>query len=136
MQVHLIAGQTDAVVDKIATVNSTQSRVGVENIGRPFFDCRFRKQPREPVCAARDRTHAGDGLAQLSYELNAGRAGRANNRNFHHDGRGLHECNHVERWHVRCANLCFGGLKRNRLFMAASHSVYSLYVNTQGEPGG
>ena len=22
----------------------------------------------------------------------------------------------------RCANLCFGGLKRNRLFMAASHS--------------
>ena len=32
----------------------------------------------------------------------------------------------------RCANLCFGGLMRNRLFMAASHSVYSLYVNTQG----
>jgi gluconolactonase len=32
----------------------------------------------------------------------------------------------------RCANLCFGGRWRNRLFMAASHSVYSLYVNTQG----
>ncbi len=32
----------------------------------------------------------------------------------------------------RCANLCFGGLQRNRLFMAASTSVYSLYVNTQG----
>ena len=32
----------------------------------------------------------------------------------------------------RCANLCFGGAKRNRLFMAASTSVYSLYVNTQG----
>jgi gluconolactonase len=32
----------------------------------------------------------------------------------------------------RCANLCFGGLHRNRLFMAASTSVYSLYVNTQG----
>ncbi|MDB5898221.1 MAG: Gluconolactonase [Ramlibacter sp.] len=32
----------------------------------------------------------------------------------------------------RCANLCFGGRHRNRLFMAASHSVYSLYVNTQG----
>jgi gluconolactonase len=30
------------------------------------------------------------------------------------------------------ANLCFGGAKRNRLFIAASHSVYSLYVNTQG----
>jgi gluconolactonase len=36
----------------------------------------------------------------------------------------------------RCANVCFGGPKRNRLFMAASHSVYSLYVNTQGVKGG
>ena len=36
----------------------------------------------------------------------------------------------------RCANVCFGGVKRNRLFMAASHSIYSLYVNTQGAPGG
>ena len=32
----------------------------------------------------------------------------------------------------RCANLCFGGAKNNRLFMAASHSVYALYVNTTG----
>ena len=31
-----------------------------------------------------------------------------------------------------CANLCFGGVQRNRLFMAASQSLYSLYVNTQG----
>jgi gluconolactonase len=36
----------------------------------------------------------------------------------------------------RCANLCFGGRHRNRLFMAASHSVYALYVNTQGVAGG
>jgi gluconolactonase len=36
----------------------------------------------------------------------------------------------------RCANLCFGGTYRNRLFMAASTSLYSLYVNTQGAPGG
>jgi gluconolactonase len=36
----------------------------------------------------------------------------------------------------RCANLCFGGRHRNRLFMAASHSLYSLYVNTQGVAGG
>jgi gluconolactonase len=36
----------------------------------------------------------------------------------------------------RCANVCFGGVKRNRLFMAASHSVYSLYVGTQGVKGG
>jgi len=32
----------------------------------------------------------------------------------------------------RCANLCFGGRHRNRLFMAASHSLYALYVNVQG----
>lgn len=36
----------------------------------------------------------------------------------------------------RCANLCFGGVKRNRLFMAASQSIYALYVNTQGAVGG
>ena len=34
----------------------------------------------------------------------------------------------------RCANLCFGGVDRNRLFMAASTSVYALYVNVQGVP--
>ena len=31
-----------------------------------------------------------------------------------------------------CANICFGGPKRNRLFMAASQSLYALYVATQG----
>lgn len=31
-----------------------------------------------------------------------------------------------------CANLCFGGRRRNRLFMAASTSVYAVYVETQG----
>jgi gluconolactonase len=36
----------------------------------------------------------------------------------------------------RCANVCFGGLKRNRLFMASSQSLYALYVNTQGVAGG
>ncbi len=36
----------------------------------------------------------------------------------------------------RCANVCFGGRKRNRLFMAASQSIYALYVNTRGAFGG
>ena len=36
----------------------------------------------------------------------------------------------------RCANVCFGGAKRNRLFMAAAHSLYAVYVNTQGAPVG
>ena len=31
-----------------------------------------------------------------------------------------------------CANLCFGGPKRNRLFMAGSTSLYAVYVETQG----
>ena len=36
----------------------------------------------------------------------------------------------------RCANLCFGGVARNRLFMTASQSVYALHVNTRGVRGG
>ena len=31
-----------------------------------------------------------------------------------------------------CANICFGGAKRNRLFMGASQSLYAVYVETQG----
>jgi gluconolactonase len=31
-----------------------------------------------------------------------------------------------------CANLCFGGEKRNRLFMVASQSLYAVYVETRG----
>ncbi len=34
----------------------------------------------------------------------------------------------------RCANLTFGGRYRNRLFMVASTSVFSLYTNAQGLP--
>ena len=36
----------------------------------------------------------------------------------------------------RCANLCFGGRNRNRLLMTAAQSLFSLYVNAQGVPGG
>lgn len=32
----------------------------------------------------------------------------------------------------RCANLTFGGPKRNRLFMASSHSLYAVYVGVRG----
>jgi gluconolactonase len=32
----------------------------------------------------------------------------------------------------RCANLCFGGPKNNRLYMASSHSLYALYVESHG----
>jgi gluconolactonase len=36
----------------------------------------------------------------------------------------------------RCANLCFGGRARSRLFMASSQSIYALYVNVAGAAGG
>jgi gluconolactonase len=51
---------------------------------------------------------------------------------FNPDGKLIGRINLPE----RCANLCFGGTYRNRLFMVASTSVYSLYVNTQGAIGG
>lgn len=31
-----------------------------------------------------------------------------------------------------CANLCFGGLKKNRLFMTVSQSLFSIYVEANG----
>ncbi|WP_088278549.1 SMP-30/gluconolactonase/LRE family protein [Ideonella sp. A 288] len=49
-------------------------------------------------------------------------------RVFDRDGRLLAHIHLPE----RCANLCFGGARRNRLFMASSHSLYALYVNTRG----
>ena len=42
----------------------------------------------------------------------------------------------VDASHIALVGYCFGGVYRNRLFMAASTSVYSLYVNTQGVAGG
>jgi gluconolactonase len=32
----------------------------------------------------------------------------------------------------RRANLCFGGPKGNRLYMASSHALYALYVEADG----
>jgi gluconolactonase len=34
----------------------------------------------------------------------------------------------------RCANLCFGGEHRNRLFMACGHGLFALYADAQGTP--
>ena len=31
-----------------------------------------------------------------------------------------------------CSNVCFGGVRRNRLYMTASQSLYAVYVETQG----
>jgi len=35
-----------------------------------------------------------------------------------------------------CGNVCFGGPKRNRLFMVASQSLYAVYTATQGAAPG
>jgi sugar lactone lactonase YvrE len=31
-----------------------------------------------------------------------------------------------------CSNVCFGGTKRNLLFITASQSLYAVYVETRG----
>ena len=31
-----------------------------------------------------------------------------------------------------CGNLCFGGPKRNRLFVVAGQSLYAVYLDTRG----
>ena len=63
-----------------------------------------------------------------------GSAGRAPSAGL--DGVRVYEASGQAIGHVhlpeRCANLCFGGAKMNRLFMASSHSLYALYVNVQG----
>jgi gluconolactonase len=47
---------------------------------------------------------------------------------FNPQGKGI---GHI-RLPERCANLCFGGAKRNRLFMTSSHSLCALYVEAHG----
>jgi gluconolactonase len=51
---------------------------------------------------------------------------------FNADGRPIGRIDLPE----RCANVCFGGRHRNRLFMCGSTSLYSLFVNAQGAAGG
>jgi gluconolactonase len=36
----------------------------------------------------------------------------------------------------RASNLCFGGYRNSRLFITASHSIFALYLRTQGVKGG
>jgi gluconolactonase len=57
-----------------------------------------------------------------------GEAGLDGVRIFNPDGKPIGRIDLPE----RCANLCFGGRHRNRLFMCGSTSIYSLFVNTQG----
>jgi gluconolactonase len=47
---------------------------------------------------------------------------------FAPDGKGIGQIRLPE----ICSNVCFGGSKRNRLFMTGSQSLYAVYVETQG----
>src|SRR5215831_17728337 len=83
---HLITGQAYAVIHQVAALDSAQGRIGIQDIGRPLFDRRVRKQPQELIHRSRDYAHDGVSLAQLSREMDTSRTSRTNNRDLCHDG--------------------------------------------------
>ena len=89
---------------------------------RVFFTCEPESSPDGFRCDVDSNLWAGWGTGE----------GQDGVRIFAPDGETIGRIHLPE----RCANLCFGGKHRNRLFMAASQSVYALYVNTQGAVGG
>lgn len=89
---------------------------------RVFFTCESESSPDGFRCDVDGNLWAGWGTGE----------GNDGVRIFAPDGTTIGRIHLPE----RCANLCFGGRHRNRLFMAASQSVYALYVNTQGAQGG
>jgi gluconolactonase len=89
---------------------------------RIFLQCEADETPDGFRCDVDGNLWAGWGLG----------AGHDGVRIFAPDGAPIGHIHLPE----RCANLCFGGPARNRVFMAASQSVYALYVNTQGAARG
>lgn len=90
--------------------------------GRVFFDCEGEQAPDGFRCDV-------DGNLWCGWDGGPGFDGV---RVFAPSGKIIGQIHLPE----RCANLCFGGRHRNRLFMAASKSLYAVYVNVQGAPGG
>ena len=88
--------------------------------GRPFCD----------MSPARSDGIRCDAAGNLWAASGFGGAGRDGVRIFAPDGAPIGHIHLPE----PCANLCFGGAKRNRLFMTAGQSLYSLYVEVQGVP--
>ena len=90
--------------------------------GRPFVTCEAQETPDGFRCDADGNLWCGWGMGAQSDGVMV----------FNPGGERIGAISLPE----RAANLCFGGLRRNRLFMAASHSLYSLYVGVAGAPGG
>jgi gluconolactonase len=90
--------------------------------GKPFYTCEAAETPDGFRCDV-------DGNLWCGWGMGAGFDGVVV---FNPEGKKIGSITLPE----RAANVCFGGVKRNRLFMAASHSLYSLYVGVQGAIGG
>ena len=107
-------------------------RCGGTRGGRP--DRLGRGLPRDgPDRAVRERAGAADGIrADRDGNLWAGAGwggeGYDGVHVFAPDGQRIGQILLPE----ICSNVCFGGAKRNRLFMTASQSLYALYVEAQG----
>jgi gluconolactonase len=121
---------------------------------RTFYLVESRAVPNRLI-AAYDVTADGRGLANRRVLIDAGPGGTPDGLRCDIDGNlwcgwgmGTPELDGVMifapdgvpigriRLPERCANVCFGGRQRNRLFMATGRGLYALYVNTQGAPGG
>jgi gluconolactonase len=85
---------------------------------RPFADCGEAGTPDGWRCDEAGNVWAGWGMGE----------GLDGVRVFAPDGTPILHIDLPE----RCANLCFGGKFNTRLFMAASHSLYSIYTNMRG----
>ncbi|APW37093.1 gluconolactonase [Rhodoferax koreense] len=113
--------ESGAVPRRIRVFDLSQDGQRLEN-DRVFVQCAEGETPDGFRCDVDGNLWAGWGLGE----------GRDGVRIFAPEGTAIGHIHLPE----RCANLCFGGPARNRLFMAASQSVYALYVNTQGAAGG
>ncbi|MDF0603086.1 SMP-30/gluconolactonase/LRE family protein [Psychromarinibacter sp. C21-152] len=102
---------------RIHVFDVTADGRGAEN-GRVFVDAGGNGTPDGFRCDVQGNLWAGWGLGE----------GLDGVRVFAPDGTAIGHIHLPE----RCANLCFGGPHRTRLFMAAAKSLYSLFVKVQG----
>lgn len=136
-------GQLSCVADDIQGPNglafSPDEKVlyVVESRARPRTIRAIRVGANGQLGASRVLIDAGEGTpdgfrvdidGNLWCGWGTGKAGLDGVRIFAPDGTAIGHIDLPE----RCANLCFGGAKGNRLLMAATTSIYSLFVNTRG----